>query len=206
MKPVVEPDLLHLLFPHVRAEILRMLFFSPKRGTYGSEAARATTFALRTVQRELSILEAAGLVTSRRKGSYRLFRANRGHRLFPALQQLVIKGASDQPFVSKAKNPASRGALRPCISEAIKDGIALTEASRRPEYLDYDPGVLKRVTACRSRSRIWLPARIQRTQINREQAATRSTGSVQAYCDCHAQTNRRCRKPDLDRPGGHRKK
>ena len=105
MKPVVEPDLLHLLFPHVRAEILRMLFFSPKRETYGREAARATTLALRTVQRELSILEAAGLVMSRRKGSYRLFRANREHRLFPALQELVIKGASDKPFVSKAKKP-----------------------------------------------------------------------------------------------------
>lgn len=105
MKPVAEPDLLHLLFPHVRAEVLRMLFFSPKLETYGREAARATTLALRTVQRELSILEAAALLTSRRKGSYRLFRANRRHRLFPALQQLVIKGASDKPFVSKAKKP-----------------------------------------------------------------------------------------------------
>lgn len=105
MKPSREIDFLHLLFPHVRAEILRILFFDPTRETYGREAARATTLALRTVQRELLILEAAGLLTSRRKGPQRLFRAKRGHRIFPALQQLVINGTSDEPFVSKAKKP-----------------------------------------------------------------------------------------------------
>ena len=62
-----EIDLLHLLFPHVRAEILRILFFSAGKETYGREAARVTTLALRTVQRELALLEAAGLVTSRKK-------------------------------------------------------------------------------------------------------------------------------------------
>jgi len=105
MKPVAEIDFLHLLFPHVRAEILRILFFDPTQETYGRAAARATTLALRTVQRELAGLEAAGLLTSRKKDGCRLFRANRGHRMFPALQQLAIKGASDRPFVSKAKKP-----------------------------------------------------------------------------------------------------
>jgi predicted transcriptional regulator len=105
MKPAVEIDLLHLLFPHVRAEILRILFFDPTQETYGRKAARATTLALRTVQRELAILEAAGFVTSRKKDACRLFRANREHRMFPALQQLVIKGASARSFVSKAKKP-----------------------------------------------------------------------------------------------------
>ena len=105
MKPAVKIDLLHLLFPHVRAEILRILFFDPTQETYGRAAARATTLALRTVQRELAGLEAAGFVTSRKKDWCRLFRANREHRMFSALQQLVIKGAADRPFVSKAKKP-----------------------------------------------------------------------------------------------------
>src|SRR5438132_11336664 len=105
MKPTADTDLLHLLFPHVRAEILRMLFVDPTSQTYGREAARVTTLALRTVQRELAMLEAAGFVTGRKKGSVRLFRADRGHRMFPALQQLVTKGASAQRFVSKAKRP-----------------------------------------------------------------------------------------------------
>jgi DNA-binding transcriptional ArsR family regulator len=100
-----QTDLLHLLFPHVRAEVLRLLFFDPTRETYGREAARDTTLALRTVQRELSLLVEASLVTSRKDGQRRFFRANRKHRMFPALQQLVIKGASGQPFVSQAKRP-----------------------------------------------------------------------------------------------------
>jgi len=100
-----EIDLLHLLFPHVRAEILRILFFDPLKETYGREAARVTTLALRTVQRELALLEAAGLVTSRKEGRRRLFRANRKHRMFAAFQQLVSKGASGHPFVNKAKRP-----------------------------------------------------------------------------------------------------
>ena len=124
MKRAVEIDLLHLLFPHVRAEILRTLFFDPTQETYGREAARATTLALRTVQRELASLEAAGFVTSRKKDGCRLFRANREHRMFPALQQLVIKGASDRPFVSKAKKPrqswrrSAQGRRRRCITSS----------------------------------------------------------------------------------------
>jgi hypothetical protein len=105
MKSAVEIDLLHLLFPHVRAEILRILFFDPTHETYGREAARVTTLALRTVQRELALLEAAGFLTSRNKDRRRLFRANHKHSMFPALQQLVSKGASGRPFVNKAKSP-----------------------------------------------------------------------------------------------------
>ena len=105
MKPAGEIDLLHLLFPHVRAEILRILFFDPARQTYGREAARITTLALRTVQRELALLEAAGLAISQKQDGRRFFRANRKHRLFSVLQQLVSKGASSRSFISKAKRP-----------------------------------------------------------------------------------------------------
>ena len=105
MKSSDKNDLLHLLFPHVRAEILRFLFLDPTREIFGREAARQTTLALRTLQRELSILNAASLVTSRKEGRRRLFRANKKHRLFPALQQLVVKGKSDRASVNKAKRP-----------------------------------------------------------------------------------------------------
>jgi len=43
------------------------LFVDPMSQTYRREAARVTTLALRTVQRELAMLEAAGFVTSRKK-------------------------------------------------------------------------------------------------------------------------------------------
>jgi predicted transcriptional regulator len=105
MKSSAKLDLLHLLFPHVRAEILRSLFLDPRRETFGREAARETTLALRTVQRELSILAAASLITSRKDGRRRLFRANRKHPMFAALQQVVVKADSGRAFVNKAKKP-----------------------------------------------------------------------------------------------------
>ena len=103
MKSPIEPDLLHLLFPHVRAEVLRALFSDPRQETYGREAARTTTMALRTVQRELAMLEAVGILTSRKKGQLRLYCANPNHQLFAALRELAVKGNSGRPFVNRAK-------------------------------------------------------------------------------------------------------
>jgi predicted transcriptional regulator len=154
MKPSREIDFLHVLFPHVRAEILRILFFDPTRETYGREAARATTLALRTVQRELLILEAAGLLTSRRKGPQRLFRAKRGHRIFPALQQLVINGTSDEPFVSKAKKPRQswRHSARVHRRRSIRGsplpkpcGVSLSRAGKKVDNLLFYIRLLKAV-------------------------------------------------------------
>ena len=105
MKGNVEVDPLHLLFPHVRAELLQILFGKSRRETYGRQAARETTFALRTVQRELGFLEKAGLVTSQRKNGCRVFRANSRHPLFAGLSEVVRKGASGKPFVNRAKTP-----------------------------------------------------------------------------------------------------
>jgi DNA-binding transcriptional ArsR family regulator len=84
------------------------LFGDPLREIYGREAARTTTLALRTVQRELALLADASLVTSRREGKLRLYRANPRHRLYSAIRQLVIKGDSHRPFVSQAKKPKQR--------------------------------------------------------------------------------------------------
>ena len=98
-------DLLHLLFPHVRAEILRILFSKSNRETYGRQAARETTLALRTVQRELYLLETAGLLTSHRRDGCRFFQPNSGHPLFAGLCQVVRKGSSGKRFVNRAKKP-----------------------------------------------------------------------------------------------------
>ena len=108
VKSPTEPDLLHLLFPNARAEVLKMLFRKPNEEWYGREAARASTLALRTVQREFAMLEAVGLIVSQRKKRMRLFRANRDHRLFRPLQQLVTHGDSGRPFVNRAKRARQR--------------------------------------------------------------------------------------------------
>ena len=94
-----KPDILHVLFPSVRAELLRRLFFDPTREFYVREMARLTTLALGTVQQELARMSAAGLVTSRSNGYHRFYRANRKHPVFFNLQ-LVIKDGNRRPFVS----------------------------------------------------------------------------------------------------------
>jgi hypothetical protein len=100
---------LQTLFPDVRAQIVRMLFFDPAREFYVRELARESTLALRTVQKELTRLSAIDLVVSRSNGYHRFYRANRPHPAFAALQELAIKDHRQPAFVNRHKRPrASR--------------------------------------------------------------------------------------------------
>jgi predicted transcriptional regulator len=96
-------DPLDLLFPVVRAEILRALFVDTRREMYVREIARTAELALRTVQRELAILKKTGLVTSRSNGYHLFFRANRSHILFSSLQKLAAHSASYPAAVRKER-------------------------------------------------------------------------------------------------------
>jgi predicted transcriptional regulator len=100
-----DSDILHVLFPSVRAELVRRLFSDPKREFYVRELARLTTLALGTVQQELARMSKAGLVRSRSNGYHRFYRANRKHPVFSSLRQLVMKDGSRRQFVSRRKRP-----------------------------------------------------------------------------------------------------
>ena len=84
-------SLLQLLFPQVRAEVLRLLFADAQREVHGRDLARQSGLNVKTVQDELGKLSQADLVTSRRDGNRRYYRANASHPLFTNLQQLVLK-------------------------------------------------------------------------------------------------------------------
>jgi predicted nucleotidyltransferase len=84
-------SLLSLLFPQVRAEVLRLLFSDAQREVHGRDLARQSGLNVKTVQDELGKLSKADLVTSRRDGNRRYYRANVHHPLFTDLQQLVLK-------------------------------------------------------------------------------------------------------------------
>jgi predicted nucleotidyltransferase len=84
-------SLLQLLFPQVRAEVLRLLFADAQREVHGRDLARQSGLNVKTVQDELGKLSQADLVTSRRDGNRRYYRANASHPLFTDLQQLVLK-------------------------------------------------------------------------------------------------------------------
>lgn len=86
-------SLLGVLFPQVRAEILRLLFADRARELHLRELTRQSGLSLGTVQDELQKLTKADLLTNRRDGNRRYYRANASHPLFPALQEIVLKTA-----------------------------------------------------------------------------------------------------------------
>jgi predicted nucleotidyltransferase len=98
-------SLLHRLFPVVRAEILRLLFAEEGRELHGRDLARQSGLNVKTVQDELGKLSQADLVTSRRDGNRRYFRANAGHPLFTDLRQIVLKTAGLRDVLAAALTP-----------------------------------------------------------------------------------------------------
>lgn len=84
-----ERPILEVLFPKVRAEVLRLLFSTPQKQRYVRELMSMSGLALCTVQDELRKLSAIGLVTSRSNRYHRFYQANREHPLFPELLRFV---------------------------------------------------------------------------------------------------------------------
>ncbi|MDB6126271.1 MAG: polymerase beta domain protein region [Verrucomicrobia bacterium] len=84
-------SLLTVLFPQVRAEVLRLLFTDIGRELHLRDLARQTHLSLKTVQNELAKLSHADLVTSARDGNRRYYQANASHPLFVDLRQVVLK-------------------------------------------------------------------------------------------------------------------
>jgi len=85
--------LLEVIFPHVRAEVLRLLFADGGRELHLRELTRQSGLSLGTLQTEVKKLCAADLLLSRRDGNRLCFRANADHPLFTDLRQLVLKTA-----------------------------------------------------------------------------------------------------------------
>lgn len=84
-------SLLEVIFPHVRAEILRLLFAEEGRELHLRELTRQSGLTLGTLQTEVEKLCSADLLLSRRDGNRRYFQANAEHPLFADLRQLVLK-------------------------------------------------------------------------------------------------------------------
>jgi len=86
-------SLLDILFPVVRAELLRLLFAAPQKQRYVRELTSMSGLALCTVQDELRKLTAVGILTSWSNGYHRFYCANRNHPLFPELCRIVDMSA-----------------------------------------------------------------------------------------------------------------
>ncbi len=95
-------SLLAVIFPQVRAEVLRLLFADETRELHLRELTRQSGLSLGTLQTEVEKLCAADLLLSRRDGNRLYFRANATHPLFTDLRQLVLKTAGLREVLAEA--------------------------------------------------------------------------------------------------------
>ena len=95
-------QLLNVLFPKVRAELLRLLFADAQTKLHLRELTRQSGLSLGTVQEELGKLHAADLVTSHRDGNRRYYCANPEHPIFHDLQQIVLKTSGLREVLERA--------------------------------------------------------------------------------------------------------
>jgi hypothetical protein len=84
-----EREILDVLFPEVRAKLLRSFFTTPSKQHYVRELMNTSGLALHTVQDELRKLSAVGLLTSWSNGYHRFYRGNRDHAMYPQLVRIV---------------------------------------------------------------------------------------------------------------------
>ena len=103
---------LEVLFPKVRAELLRLLFRSGTDQRYVRELMMKSELALSTVQQELARLSALGLIEMSSKGYRRFYRANRKHPFFPLLMQLVHYSGQLPPVEESKINSRGPSAAR----------------------------------------------------------------------------------------------
>ena len=93
------------LFSQVQQRVLALIFGHPERSFYTSEIIRRIRSGTGAVERELSRLEASGLVSVERIGNQKHFRANRESPVFAELQSLVLKTVGLTEPLRKALQP-----------------------------------------------------------------------------------------------------
>jgi hypothetical protein len=102
--------ILEVLFPVVRAKLLRVLLAPPLKQRYVRELMNQSGLALHTVQDELRKLSALGLVGSWSNGYHRFYRADPAHPLFAPLRRIVaISAELPSPKRSAIRRPESTG-------------------------------------------------------------------------------------------------
>jgi len=107
------PPLLPVLRSRTQGELLALLLDSPAREWTLTELATASSTPLTTVQSEITRLEAAGILLSRKVGRARLVRPNSDNPLVAPLTQMI--GMTFGPPVILAREFALPGVTRVVI-------------------------------------------------------------------------------------------
>jgi len=93
------------LWPKARRRILGLLLAKPEEEWHLRDIARATDLAPATVQREVTSLHEAGLLTRRRDGNQVKYGADRSCPIFPELQGIVLKTVGLADVLRQALQP-----------------------------------------------------------------------------------------------------
>lgn len=125
----LERAILDVLFPKVRAQLLRLLFDLPQKQRYVRELANMSGLALCTTQDELRKLTAVGLLTSWSNGYHRFYRANKKHPVFPQLVRLVQLSARLPQTKHSALNRQRRSRSQSRRGRRSMDSASSREAS-----------------------------------------------------------------------------
>jgi predicted transcriptional regulator len=129
--PRSERAVLDVLFPEVRAKLLRSFFARPPKQHYVRELVNASGLTLHTVQDELRKLSTVGLLTSWSNGYHRFYRANRDHQMYPKLVAIVQLSET----LPRAKSSALARPPGPIRSENADPTQVAVAAVRPPSEL-----------------------------------------------------------------------
>ena len=129
--PKSERTILEILFPQVRAELLRVLFGASQKQRYVRELMAITGLAMHTIQDELRKLTAIGLVVSWSNGYHRFYRAHQENALFEHLHQIVQLSEKLPTAKHSVLNRPAGGLTR---RKRMKTPIAKMRPSRPPGW------------------------------------------------------------------------
>ena len=97
------------LFTKVQQRVLGILLGNPGRSFYGNEIIRLAGSGTGAVQRELTRLQAGGLVTVSRIGNQKHFQANPAAPIFEELRTLILKTSGLADVLRSSLAPLAAG-------------------------------------------------------------------------------------------------
>src|SRR6266404_1895361 len=131
------------LFAKVQQRVLGVLFGNPRRSFYANEVIGLARSGTGAVQRELTRLEGAGLVTVTRVGKQKHYQANAASPVFEDLRSLVLKTSGLSDVLRDALAPLGRAIRAAFVYGSIAKGedtsgsdIDLMVISDRLTYAD----------------------------------------------------------------------
>jgi predicted nucleotidyltransferase len=116
------------LFSKVQQRVLGVLFGNPDRSFFANEIIALAGSGTGAVQRELTRLEAAGLLTAKRLGRQKHYQANASAPIFTELRDLVMKTSGMGDVLREALAPLAGKIQAAFVYGSIAKG-EFTEAS-----------------------------------------------------------------------------